>query len=767
MFDRLATLVLGHRAAVAAALTVLVLGVASGAHRLQADFSAVAFYGAGDHEVDHLLDYKRRWGHDDSMLLVLVEAPDGLLTPARMNIIAAMTEDLDRHPDVAEVVSIATTPALVGETPSSIDLTGVAEAMPTAPGLEFDRWKQRVLDHPVAVPFLLSEDGTTAAVAVTMDVDADDIQKLRPIVETLRGVVTPYDGREGMTLTTAGIPAVRTDFFKLIFEDQIIAVALISIVISLLLLLLFRRLHGLLAPGFAAAVPALMVFGVMGWTGETIGILNQSYFTLLPCIAIADAIHMVSRFHEEARRRADPGERLSPEQRHDAIAAAVRSIGVACLLTSTTTGVGFLSLQMAGMPILRGFGLYAGIGIAFAYGTVLLITPLALSFTRGAVPEASREGAHTLADRLLLRCAEFSIQRPGVVLAATAGVLLASGWFGAQVVVDNTLTGMLDESHPTTQANVLADEKLGGILGLELDLVGPPGSMKDPKVLLALEALDAWAFEQPDYRTSTGPHRFASAFKQSLSGINAIPQDSDEIAQLFLLGEGAGLETVVDPSDFCCGRATLRIKDHGGLATERHSEAVKAKAAELFADLPVEARLTGTPYVAYRGINRVTSDLRDSLIVAFLIITGTILLLFRNARIAALCLVPNALPLAAGYGLMGALGWLLDPVPAVVFTIGLGIAVDDTIHLVARWREERRSGRGPEEAIRQSVLHTGRAVTITSVVLAAGFSVNLLSSFPATRIMGMLGAFVILTALLCDLFVLPALLARFGGTREP
>lgn len=746
---------------------MVVFGAAAGGAKLQTDFSAVAFYGAGDHEVDHLLDYKKRWGHDDSLLLALVGAPEGLLTPARMRALAAMTEELDRHPDVAEVVSIATTPALVGADPGGIDLTPIAEAMPTADGAEFDAWKARVLGHPVAVPFLLSEDGTLAAIAVTMDVEADDIQSLRPIVETLRGVVMPYDGREGLSITTAGIPAVRTDFFKLIFEDQIVAVALISVVISLLLLLLFRRLHGLLAPGFAAAVPALMVFGVMGWTGETIGILNQAYFTLLPCIAIADAIHMVSRFHEEARRRAAPGERLSAQQRNEAIRAAVRSIGVACLLTSTTTAVGFFSLQMAGMPILRGFGLYAGIGIAFAYGTVLLIIPLALSFTRGSVPEASRAGAHTLADRLLLRCADFAIGRAGTVLALTALVLGASAYFGSRVIVDNTLTGMLDESHPTTQANVVADTHLGGILGLEVDLVGPPGSMKDPAVLGALEELDEWALAQPDYRTSTGPHRFVRAFNQSVFGRDSIPESSGEIAQLYLLGEGAGLDSVVDVSDFCCGRTVLRIKDRGGLVTEAHSEAVKARVAGLFAGLPVEPRLTGTPYVAYRGINRVTSDLRDSLVLAFLIITATILLLFRSGRIAGLCLIPNALPLVAGYGLMGAVGWLLDPVPAVVFTIGLGIAVDDTIHLVARWREERRAGRGPREAIRESVLHTGRAVTITSVVLAAGFSVNVLSSFPATRVMGMLGAFVILTALLCDLFVLPALLARFGGERVP
>jgi len=770
VFDRLARFVLSHRAIVAAVLAALVLGVSAGAVRLQADFSAVAFYGAGDAEVDHLLDFKERWGADDSMLLVLVDAPaatGGVLTPARMGALAELTDELERDRRVRDVASITTTPMLVGASPGGIDLTGAAEAMPKERGAAFDAWRERLLRHPLAVPFLLSADGSITALAVKLEVDADDIQSLRPIVADVRTLLEPYQGRDGLSIITAGIPAVRTDFFKMLLEDQIVAVALIAVIVSLLLLLLFRRIHGLVAPALAGAIPAVMVFGVMGWTGETIGILNQSYFTLLPAIAIADAIHMVSRFHEEARRRAAPGERLTAEQRQDAIRAAVASIGVACLLTSTTTAVGFGSLQMAGMPILRGFGLYAAIGIGLAYGTVLLIIPLVLSLSRGAVPEASRDGAHTAADRLLLWCADFAIERSSVVLAGALVVLALSAAGGSRVIVDNTLTGLLDEEHETTAANRVADERLGGILGLELDLVGPPGSMKDPAVLEALVALDTWALAQDDFRTSAGPHRFISAFNEAISGSPSIPASSTEIAQLYLLGEGAGLEDVVDVYSYCCGRAMLRIKDIGGLNAEANCEATKAKAGELFAELPVTARLTGTPYVAYRGINRVTADLRDSLVLAFAIIAVTILLLFRSVRIAALCFLPNALPLAAGYGLLGAAGWLLDPTPAVVFTVGLGIAVDDTIHLVTRWREERRAGRGPTDAIRQSVLHTGRAVTITSVVLATGFAVNCLSSFPTMRVMGLLGAFVIVVAWLCDLFVLPALLARFGGTEVP
>jgi predicted RND superfamily exporter protein len=141
-------------------------------------------------------------------------------------------------------------------------------------------------------------------------------------------------------------------------------------------------------------------------------------------------------------------------------------------------------------------------------------------------------------------------------------------------------------------------------------------------------------------------------------------------------------------------------------------------------------------------------------------------LLFRSPRIAFLCLIPNAMPLIVGYGLMGATGWILDPAPAVIFIIAMGIAVDDTIHLVVRWREELDAGRSNHEAIVGSVVHTGRAVLVTTIVLAFGFGINVLSSFPTMKVVAVLGATVVTVALICDLFVLPALLALWGEPRK-
>jgi len=764
MFPRLADFVLGHRLAVAALLVLVVTASALGARHLQTDFSALAFYGSRDPEVDRLLEYKGRWGKDDAMLLGVITPAPGtspdLLTLPRLEALGVLVDTLERDPRLAWVQALTNTPLFAGGEPGVLDVAPISERLPDPEDLP--AFRARVLDDPLLMPQLVSRSGDSLAVFIELDSDPDDITQLRPAVLSLRETLASWEASSGagMVISTAGVPAVRTDFFQLILKDQLVNVPVLALILVVLLFAMFRRAHAVLAPGVAAAVPALMVFGVMGWLGEAIGILNQSYFTLLPVIAVADAVHMVGRFHEEIRRRVGPGEVASAELRGQAIRVCMSSVGRACLLTSLTTAVGFGSLGAARMPILRAFGGYAALGIVFAYGTVLLVIPLMLSLSRGTVPEAGREGALTPTDRMLLRCADLSIARPGRVLAGFLALSLLAGGFSLRVRVDNTLTGLISPDHPTSVAGRVADDELGGILGAEVEFVGPPGAMDEPEVLTAMRAVEAWALTQPEVRAVASPARWTATLREALAGERGLPETRAGVAQLRLVADGDARAGRMVNTDSSRARMTIRTRDDGGnaFAAFAHRLQVELDAATGQLSVPIQAWITGTPHVAYRGINAVTSDLRDSLLLALLAVTVIIALLFRSVGLALLALIPNGMPLLVGYGLMGLMDWELDPTPAVVFTVALGIAVDDTIHLLVRVRDEEAAGLDLHAAIRTAVLHSGRAVAITTVLLCVGFGLNAASSFPSMQILGILGAVVIFVALLGDLFLLPALL---------
>ena len=762
MFDRLARLLLGHQRLAALLLLGIVLCTAAGASRLTADFSIIGFFSAGDAEKLALDAHKATWGEDVAAVLIVAQATDGdLLTEPRMAWVSALTERLQAQTDAVEqVASLATVPPVVGETPGLLALDPPLDAAPWSDPEALGRWRASVLGSATLVPGLLSADGGVTALAVEITGDPDDPRELKPRVDAIRAALAQLPAPAGVVVSTAGIPAIRADFFEVIFRDQQVMVPMVAGLMGTMLFVLFRRFHAVVAAGFAALVPPLMVFGTMGFAGEPLGIMTQSYFTLLPVIAVADAIHMISRFHEEVRKLA-PGQPLSPEIRRAAVHRAVASIGLACLLTSLTTSVGFVSLLAAKMPILHTFGLFAAVGILFAYGTVLLIIPLVLSRARGVIPPAPDSGR---AARMLDWCADQALHRSWTVLGVTAGVLALSVGFGTQVQVDNYLTGMLPQSHETTRASAVVDRDLGGMLGIELGLSGGTDALLDPELLQSLLAAGDEVLDWPEVRAVSGPATLVATLHQAATGERAVPQADDAVVQFLSLVDGSQVATaVLDTDDWSQARTVVRVQDLGANGFVALAERVRSVYQGHLAGVDgVHLTLTGTPWVAYRGINGITYDLRNSLAVAFCFVTLTILVLLRDLRLALLCVVPNLLPLVVGYGVMGWQGWLLDPTPAVVFTIALGIAVDDTIHLMARYREEGRRGVPHRDAIRRAVRHVGRPVVITSVILVAGFGANVASSFPTMVVMGKLGAVVIAVAMLSDLFVLPALLAVFG-----
>lgn len=777
-FAKLAEKVLRHRAFVLAVLIGLVAGSVAGASKLTPNFSLRAFFGQHDPAQDILEEYREFWGADDSFVLILVSA-DGstLVTPERFRALDETHELLKESPSVESIRSATRVALIEGQEESEINLEGALDSMPEIQdSQEWKEWKAMVMTNPFVMPTLLSKDGTTAALVVELTGNSDDATEIVGLVDDLRMRLDRREGVAGLSYITAGVPAVRRDFFYSFFRD-IRVFGGIGLVMAIFLLgLIFRSFYGVVIPILAAGLPVLMVFGVMGFMGKSIGVLNQAFVTLLPAIAIADAIHLISRYREELQKAPSNATQDHRKRRQEAIRKALTHIGLTCLLTSVTTAVGFLSLQVASMPILHEFGTYAALGMLFGYVTVLLVVPTALSYMGTGAPSSSQaQAVHFKSDRFLRAMATFSTTHSWRVLAITGAILVLFLYFSTQVTLDNRLTSLLRETHPTSQANEKVDAELGGVLTLELDVqVIDSGdetqtvvSLADPRLMQPFYALESELLKKPALRVAVSPATYVASAHKMMMGTHEIPDSKAAIEQLIFFMEGSDAIENLLSADRRRGRLILRVQDVGGIQFDRLGLEVEHIAKKAFEGLPVQVNLTGTAYIAYRGINRITTDLRNSLTLAFLVIAVIIGLLFQNFRIALICLVPNALPLLAGYALMGAMGWLLQPSSALVFTVALGIAVDDTIHMMARYREGLQEGMSNDEAIHHAVLRCGHAVAITSLVLCLGFGVNMLSEFQQMSVLGALGTTVIFTALLCDVFVLPALLHLAGESKKP
>jgi len=770
MFGRLAALILDHVRLATVLLVALVLGVSVFAVRLHADFSVESFFSSNDPEASYLADYAKVFKADDPLVVVIDGEGKSLLTRDRLKAIDALAQQIGENGDVASITSPTSLPPTGERVAGFFVPKPLLATLPPASAApeRLAKWRAKILSDPRFVPTFLSEDGKWGALIVELGVDPGDLVQVRRVVahvEHLVDAASSHDnqaggGDLGMGYRVAGVPAVRAHILDVMLGDQVIFVPVSGILILILLAYLFRSWHGVLIPAVAALVPSLMLFGWMGIVGAPIDLLNQIYLVLIPAIAVADAIHLLSRYHEEHFRLQA---QHSPALRREAIIETMQHMGAACFLTSFTTLVGFLSLDMTRMHVLRQFGTYAGLGVVFAYLTVLLILPLTLWWTR----DGARRIRHGLYDRLgrgLHEVARFAIRRPFVIHGGTA-LLVASALVAAlRVHVDYALTETYGPHHSITIANTQVDEHLGGLLALELDLKAAPGTFDDPKVLAALEHEQDKLEERSQVRAAQGLASLLAFGSGMMGGPEHVPATPDLVTRVYTFAERyEGVDRMVT-ADHARSRMIVRTTDLGAADFEALAQEVSAQVQADLEPYGIQVHATGPSLLAYRGLARVAKDLRSSLLGAALIIGLVIGVLFRSALLGLLSLVPNIVPLVLGYGLLGVLGWSLDPAPAVVFSVALGLAVDSTIHVLARFREERFAGRPVAEAIEASVEHSGRAVTVTAVILVVGIGINMASSFPANVTFGFLGAFILIVALLANLVVLPALLAvAFAG----
>lgn len=750
---KLTRFVLQWRWLVSAALLGSLVLAGVGIAQLQVDFALADLYGGNRKAVAALDAHVARWGDDAGNVVVVAEADEGIvLTPDRLAALHDISQHLAELPGVVEVESIVSVKRIVRPAPGVAVPAPLWKTRPSNPD-RAAQWTAGLLRDPALVPMLVSADGRLALLSVRLSDDVAPIDRLRPVTTAIEELLAEHDGTAGLSLGAGGMAMVRANILDMVVTEQLFNVPASVTVILMFVIVMFRRVHGLVVPLVAVAVPTVWVLGIMGAVGEPIGLINQVTLTLVPAIAVADAIHLVYRYHEELRARVGALALPSPAQRADAIVDAAERVGAACFATSVTTAVGFLSLIAARMPVLSGFGIFAAIGVMLAYVSFLVALPIGLYVTGGTAPEAAT--GRTWVDRLLDGAVWLATTQLRPVLVVTA-VLTAGFWAASSLVdVEYRLSDLLRPDSPETRVNRLVDDDLAGVISMDVAIEGD--AITSPATLQAMDRLTQQLRELDGVRVVLSPTSLVRAVSRQMGGNGELP-DGEALGPMFQAArDRSSLRRVLTP-DGTHARIVVRSHDGGLRAFRSLAPQVTELAHQALDEHGVEVELIGSSPMVYAGVDEVTDDLRRSLLLAFAVVTAVLLVVFRSLKVALWSLPPNIIPLVVGYGLMGVLGWALEPAPAMIFTMALGIAIDASIHLIARYREERAAGATWETAVQRAIHGSGRAIVITTVIVAFALGMNVTSAFHANRVMGAVGAIVLMTSLVTALTFLAATL---------
>lgn len=733
--------------AVVALLAALCLPSLGG---LRSDFGLEQLLPRADPEVIRYRELATERGRDDNSVYLFVTRDD-LFTPKGLYFVVALAQELAASPLVEEVQSLASVPL------ASASETGLDVAAPFDPErvarIDFEGLKRRLLAERVFARRLLSEDGRTTVLAVRVrDAFYGDAHR-KAVVAHVDEVLEVFGG-SGIEILVTGNAPTRDRYVEFIRRDTRLFLPAAGALLLVALLVLFRRPSWPILAVLALGTSLVFTLAFMRLTDRPVTLLTSAIPVLVLLVGLSDTIHLLTRYQEELAGA--PG-------REQALERATASTARACLLSTVTTAVGFFVLPVTGIPMLADFGIVVGVGVLVAYVVSLTLIPAALALL--PVPRVA-PGAPADSRRLAQLC-EWIVYHRRLVRACAAVAIVGLGGVGvSRVRVETRILDDLPPGHPLLVTRAAAEERLGGNLPMTFVVHPPPhsaggGSAEDPGLLRAvLRFQDELA--QPDttgvLSSSLSAADFIGMAWRASGGAGAVPERAQDVKRM---RDTVGEETL--RRFFERGSQALlidvRVYDRGTAATRRFLEHARS-CFERTVGARGRLEVQGFAYLAQRVHGSVVWNSMTSFLLDFAIVSVLVLLASRSWRLCRLAIAANLAPLVLTVAFMGLAGIELRISTSIVFAIVYGIAIDDTVHFLARFQEERAAGLTEREAAIRSMATTGRAMLFLGLVLATGFSILTFSQFQPNRVLGMLMAVTVVTGLVGDLVLLPALLVR-------
>lgn len=681
----------------------------------------------------------------DSHAVVVAESDD-FFTPSGAKALRRVVDQLESLPHVRSVVWMDRVPIL--------NIFGLPEPLlprETASQTRFDNARQKAIQHPLVMGQLLSADGRTLLLLVNFDffyveTDEDCIEGLSRTAEAAIADIPDV----AIDFSVTGRVPMRLTAWKAhdanLLKYQLIGYGMIAI----MSLILFR---GISAVIIVAVAPALGVFWTMGMLPYFDLQENPFNDVILPVlislVGLTDGVHLM--VHIRKLRAAGLATREAARQ-------GVHEVGLACALTSLTTAIGFGSLSLASHETVREFGMCCVLGVLLTFISVVTTIPLLTSSWLGRNVHKGLE--KSLIDKNLTRIGsvvDFVLHRTLLFSLLGIGTTVVLGAVCLALRPDERRT----EGLPTNAEPVLALQKMDRALGgLEFGEVGIHWSRKvKPNAREILEVV----------RKADDVLRQEALIGHPLSIrnlVDALPGDRNAVDRMSMLELlPPPLKRAFYAPENRYAKVIFRVQDVGiakyGPVFERLQQELE-QVDQQHPEFSVYLQESGAVW-RWRNLFQIVEDLLNSLGWASFIIFGVLTIAYRSLRIGLISIIPNLFPLVLSASFLVVTGQYLEMVSVCAFTICLGIAVDDTIHFLTRYTEERKRTDDEHEAIRRAFTGVGTALIMTTVVLLAGFCTVVLSESREHRIFAWMGGITIASALFGDLIFLPALLARFAG----
>lgn len=611
-----------------------------------------------------------------------------------------------------------------------------------------------------------SENGATF-ILISIDNEVLNTKERDVVIKDIEHVANAFEVNTNIALRYVGLPYIRTEVNGSVkVELQIFLVASLCVT-ALILLFFFRSWDAVVFPLIIIIVIVIWSMGTLGIFGYKITILTGLLPPIIVVIGIPNSIYLLNRYHQQINSHGNKARALSH---------VIRKIGMVALITNFTTAVGFLVLTFTGIKDLQEFGLVASINIMATFLVSIILIPAVFSY----LPRPHGKQLKHLKFKTLdfaLTTLDLIVHRHRYRVFAFTGFVVVIAFFGLMKLRAETyIVDDVPENSQVKKDLKFFEENFSGIMPLEIVVdSGKKKGILQQRFLTKVSELEDFLGQQKHISKPVSIVSMLKASRQAFYNNNpdyySLPTRSDRnfILRYFSgdKSQSALLKSFVD-EDQQIMRISLKVADIGSIKLDSLLDnVVNKKIDELFKDTKIEAKATGTTLLFVKGNKFLVKNLRLSLIMAFVIIAIIMGFLFKNPKMIVISLIPNFIPLILIAGIMGYFNIALRPSTVLIFSVVFGISVDDSIHFLAKYRQELFANNFfVPLAISKSIRETGASMIYTSVVLFAGFIIFSGSEFIGTTMLGVLTSTTLLIAMFANLIVLPALLMVFDDGKR-
>ncbi|ELJ8818410.1 MMPL family transporter [Vibrio parahaemolyticus] len=692
----------------------------------------------------------------DNLAIVIAPEDGDIFTPQTLSLIQKITVDAWQVPYSSRVDSIANYQHTEAFDDDLLVEDLLYSEYELTPG-RISKVKSIALSEPVLKSALVSEKGDVTVVNITVQLpEMDKTAEVEEVVSSINAMIDRYQrAYPDVTFHKAGIIAMNHAFMTAAQDDSSTLVPTMLVVILVFLTIMLRSILSVIATLIVIIGSVMATMGISGWAGMFLSTATVNVPTLIMTLAVADCVHVIATMRQSMKNGFTKAQSIE------------RSIAlnfVPILITSVTTAIGFLMMNMSDSPVLRDFGNLSALGVMVACFLSVTLLPALLKLLPIHVKmETSQDQKHVM-DRL----GDFVVSQRRALLPLSVVVIVVCASLIPLNKVNDESVEYFGQRNEFRQAADFMEERISGMTNISIAIkTNESQGIAAPDFLNTIGEFSSWLRDQPE---TDHVATLADVYKRLNKNMHGddeayylLPQERELAAQYLLLYEmslpyGLDLNNQINV-DKSSIKMVLTVANLGSVELVDLENRIYQWFAE---HAPQYQVVASSPSLMFAHIGETNmASMLSTLPITLVLISALLIFALRSVRLGLISLMPNIAPAVIGFGLWALISGEINLGLSVVVTLTLGIVVDDAVHFLSKYQRARREGQTAEQAVRYAFHTVGRALWITTVVLVAGFSVLAMSSFRLNADMGQLSAIVIFIALVVDFLFLPTLLMLF------